>query len=166
MDILAKAILHQKYKFECFDKRGRLKWEEEVENLVVTVGRNKYLDATLKTGLTSPAWYVGLKGAGTPAAADTMASHTSWAEITPYSNAARPAFTPGTIADGSVNNSGSRATFNVNAATTVYGGFMADDSTKAGTAGTLLGAADFASARAIESGDTLYVTITCSIAAA
>ena len=166
---MRQAILNlkvnQHYKVECFDKLGKLKWIEEFDNLVVTAGRDKYLDATLKTGLASPAWYVGLKGTGTPAAGDTMASHPTWSEIVPYSNATRPTWTPGTISGGSVSNSGSVAAFNINASSTVYGAFMVDNSTKSGTTGTLLGAGDFGTSRAVESGDTLNVTVTCSLSA-
>jgi len=159
------AQVKQRYRVECHDRRGRLKWVEEFDNLVVTAGRNKYLDATLKTGLASPAWFVGLKDTGAVAPADTMSSHTGWAELTVYSNATRPAWTPGPISGGSVDNSGSKAVFNINAADMVYGAFMADDNTKGGTTGTLLGAGDFASPRAVENGDTLSVTVTCSISA-
>lgn len=163
--LINNASLSQKWLVECFDKAGRLKWREEFENLVPTVGLNKYLDATIKTGLASPAWYVGLKGTGTPAAGDTMASHGTWSEITPYSNATRPAYTPGTIASGSVDNSASKASFNINGTSTVYGAFMADNSTKSGTSGTLLGVGDFSASRAVSDGDTLNVTVTCSLTA-
>ncbi len=155
-----------KYLVECYGPDGRLKWTDGFENLVVTAGLNKYLDATLKTGLAAPAWYVGLKGTGTPAAGDTMASHATWSEITPYSDATRATYTPGTIASGSVDNSASKAVFSINATSTVYGCFMADNSTKGGTTGTLLGAGDFSASRAVVSGDTLNVTVTCSVTAA
>lgn len=138
-------------------------WREDFENLVVTVGRNQYLDATLKTGDASPAWYVGLKDTGTPVAADTMASHASWATITPYSDATDPAFTAGTISAGSVDNSASKAVFNINATDEVFGAFMKDDNTKGGATGTLLGAGDFAASRSVSDGDTLNVTVTCSL---
>jgi len=159
------AKVSQKYRVECHDRDGKLKWVEEFDNLVVTAGRNKYLDATLKTGLASPAWYVGLKGTGTVDPADTMGSHAGWSTITPYSNATDPAWTPGTISAGSVDNSASKAVFNINAGATVYGAFMKDNNTKGGTTGTLLGAGDFSASRAVESGDTLSVTVTCSISA-
>ncbi len=161
----AKMQVSHRYYVECFDSMGRLKWVDGFENLVVTVGLNKYLDATLKTGLAAPAWYVGLKGTGTVVAGDTMSSHAGWAEITPYSNGTRPAFTPGVISGGSVDNSAAKAVFNINANTTVYGALMADDSTKGGATGTLLGAGDFGTARAVQSGDTLNVQVTCTITA-
>lgn len=155
--------INQRYKVECFDKDGNEKWVETFDNLVVTAGRNQYLDATLKTGDASPAWYVGLKDTGTPVAGDTMASHGSWVTITPYSNATNPAYTPGTIAAGSVDNDASKAVFNINATDTVFGAFLTDNSTKGGATGILLGAGDFATSRAVLNGDTLNVTVTCSI---
>jgi len=155
--------INQRYKVECFDKDGNEKWEETFDNLVVTAGRNQYLDATLKTGDASPAWYVGLKGTGAPVAGDTMASHGGWTTLTPYSNATNPVYTPGTIASGSVDNDASKAVFNINATSTIFGAFLSDNSTKGGATGILLGAGDFASSRAVLDGDTLNVTVTCSI---
>jgi len=163
MDLGLKVNQH--YKVECFDKYGKPKWVEEFDNLVVTAGRDKYLDATLKTGLASPAWYVGLKDTGTVVAADIMSSHAGWATITPYSNATDPAWTPGSVSAGSVDNSASKAVFNINATEDVYGAFMKDSSTKGGATGILLGAGDFGAMRSVVSGDTLNVTVTCSISA-
>lgn len=161
-DVKMKSILNHHFKVECV-RAGKLIWTEEFDNLVVTEGRNKYLDATLKTGLASPAWYVGLKNSGTIVAGDTMASHSGWTENVTYSNATRPAWTPGTISGGSVDNSASRAVFNINGSTTIYGAFMTDNSTKSGTSGTLLGGNDFSASRSVISGDTLNVTVTCSM---
>lgn len=160
MDLSVK--LRQRYRVECV-RNGKAIWVEEFDNLVTTAGKNKYLDATLKTGLSSPAWYIFLKGTGTVAAADTMASHSGWSEDTTYSNANRPAWTPGTVSSGSVDNSGTPAAFTINGSTTIYGAGLVDNNTKGGTTGTLLGAADFASSRAVISGDTLNVTVTCSL---
>lgn len=154
--------ISQTYQVECFDKDGNLKWDETFKNLVVTVGRNHYLDATLKTGNASPAWYVGLKNTTAAVAGDTMASK-GWTELTPYSNGTRPTYTVGTISAGSVNNTSSKAVFSVNATATIFGAFLVDNSTKGGTSGILLGAGNFAASRAVLNGDTLNVTVTCSI---
>lgn len=156
------VTIAQKYHVECFAPDGTLKWQDEIDNLVVTEGRNKYLDATLKTGLASPAWYVGLKGTGTVVAGDTLASHSGWSEINPYSGN-RPAWTAGTVSSGSVDNSSSKASFAITSSTTVYGCFLASANT--GTSGTLLGAGDFGTAKAVDNGDTLQVTVTCSMTA-
>lgn len=150
------------YEVECYDPNGNLKWDDSFENLVVTVGRNHYLNSTLTSGST-PAWYVGLKGTGTPAASDTMASHGSWSEIQPYSNATRPSYTPGLVSGGSVDNSASKASFSITGSETVYGAFLCDNSAKGVPTGILLGAGDFAASRSVEIGDTLNVTVTCSI---
>lgn len=151
----------------CASYDGTLAWVDDVFNLVTTAGLNKYLDATLKTGLTTPAWFVGLvtgPGSGTTyAAGDTMASHAGWAEDATYSNATRPAFTPGTITGGSVDNSASKAVFNINGTATIAGGFLVDNSTKSGSTGTLLGEGDFTGGdRAVQNGDTLNVTVTAT----
>ena len=157
--------INQYYHVTCYDSTGQLKWEDGFKNLVVTAGRNQYLDATLKTGVTSPLWYVGLKGVGTVVADDTVASHAGWAELTGYTQSTRPQWVSGTISNGSLSNNPA-AVFTINATATIAGAFMANNNTKGGTAGILLGAGDFSSSRAVESGDTLNITITCSVTSA
>jgi hypothetical protein len=152
----------QFYVAECYDKDGNLRWKDEFENIVVTEGRNHYLDATLKTGVASPTWFVGLKNATVAVAADTIASK-GFTELVPYSNATRPAYTPGTISAGSVDNSVSKAVFNINGTSTIGGAFLCNNSTKSGTTGILLGAGEFGATRAVQNGDTLNVTVTCSV---
>ena len=155
--------INHHYRFECFEyEGGPLLWSEEFDNLVTTAGHNKYLDATLKTGLASPAWYIGLKNTGTVNAADTMASHSGWTTNTTYSNATNPAWTPGSIAAGSVDNSGSVAVFNINGSTTLYGAFLSDNSAVGGATGILLAAGDFGTAQPVISGNVLNCTITCT----
>ena len=117
---------------------------------------------TTNTAFSAPTWFVGLKGTGTVVAGDTLQSHAGWAEINPYSNATRPAWTPGAVSGGSVDNSAAKAVFNINATSTVYGCFLANDSVVNGTFGILFGAGDFASSRSVANGDTLNVTVTCT----
>ena len=151
------------------DPRGRVIDVDAISNLVTTAGLNKYLDATLKTGLTTPAWYLLLTdGTPTVAAGDTMASHAGWVEVTAYSESVRQTWTPGTISAGSVDNSGSVATFTVNADNTTIGGAgLVDVSTKGGTTGTLLGVGAFTGGdQILDSGSTIEVTATFTQAAA
>jgi hypothetical protein len=155
-----------RYRVECFDALGNPKWVDGFENLVVTTGRNALLDNTFNAAAGSVTWYVGLKGTGTPVAADTMASHASWSEIVPYSEANRPTWTKnGAAASGTMSNSSSKAAFTINGSATVYGAFLTSNNTKSGTSGTLYGAGDFSAARAVESGDTLNVTVEPSVTA-
>lgn len=158
MDV--KTVAKTRYDIECYDKDGNLKWKDSFDNIVVTAGLNKLLDATFKSGLASPAWYVGLKGTGSMIGADTMGTHSGWSDITPYSNGTRPALTLGSISAGAVDNSASKAVFNVNGTSTIYGCFLTDSNTVSGTTGTLYGGGDFGSSRAVINGDTLNVTIT------
>jgi hypothetical protein len=160
------------YKIQCHDAQGNLKWEDEAPNLVVNEGLQD-MNAKYFTGTTyTAAWYLGLYGAGasnSPAAGNTMASHSSWTEVTAYSQSTRPACTFGTptTANPSVaTNSASPASFSINATTTVGGAFLTSNNTKGGSTGTLYSAADFSSPgdRSVVSGDTLSVTYTLSLA--
>lgn len=154
------------YTFECFDSEGNLKWVEEINNIVVDDGLNDLLDKYFKGASYNALWYVGLKGTGAPAAGDTMASHSTWSEITAYSNTNRPTLTLGSVSAKSVDNSASKAVFNINGTADVYGGFIATNNTKGGTTGILYGVANFTTNRSVQNGDTLNVTVTLTAASA
>ena len=148
------------WKVTCLDKDGNVKWEEDKKNLITTVGLNHILDTQFHAGTQVTTWYIGLKGAGTPAAADTMASHSSWSELTNYSGN-RKEWTEGAASSGSMTNSSS-VDFSINGTATVAGAFLNTAAT--GTAGVLYGVVDFSSSRAVISGDTLQVTVTVTAA--
>ena len=150
------------WKVTCLDKDGNIKWEEDNKNLITTVGLNHILDTQFHASTQVTTWYIGLKGAGTPAAGDTMASHSSWAELTGYSGN-RKEWTEGAASSGSMTN-GTSVDFSINATATIAGAFLNTAAT--GTAGTLYGVVDFSSARAVISGDTLQVTVTVTAASA
>jgi hypothetical protein len=161
------------YHVQCHDKDGNLKWTAESKNLVVNVGL-QYMAGTALTSVTQiTTWYLGLYGSGatnSPAAGNTMASHSSWTEVTDYSNANRVTATFATATTASpsvVTNTASPAVFNINGTTTVGGAFLTSENTKGGATGTLFSAADFGSPgdRSVVSGDTLSVTYTFSLAA-
>ncbi len=162
------------YTLQCHDQNGNLKWEAESHNLVVNVGAQYMCGAALTATAAVTTWYLGIYGAGasnTPAAGDTSASHAGWTEITAYSEATRPVctFAAATLANPSVaTNTASKATFTMNAGTTVGGAFLISNNTKGGTTGTLFSAADFQAPgdRAVVSGDVLSLTYTFSLTAA
>jgi hypothetical protein len=145
------------YAVECIGPDGKLKWREEFKNLVTTAGKNDIIDKYFKGSAYTAAWYLGLKGTGSAAVGDTLASHAGWSEVTPYSGN-RPAITFGTTSGGS--NTATSVSYTINATATVAGAFVSSVNT--GTAGTLYSAGDFAASRSVASGDTLNVTLTVS----
>lgn len=147
------------YDVVCRDREGRVKWHEQIVNMFVNSGLNHLLDSGF--GGTE---YLGLKGSGTPSAADTMASHATWSEITAYDESTRPTYSHASAASQAITNSASKATFSINATTTIYGIFCVTNSTKGGTTGTLISVTDFASSKSADSGDTLEVTYTVTAA--
>lgn len=151
-----------RFEVVCVGADGVERWRETRPNLVVTVGRNSLLDTYFRGSAYTAALFVGLKGSGSIAAADTMSSHAGWSEIVPYSNATRVAYAPAASGSGSITNSATPAVFTINATATVAGCFITTSSTKSGTTGTLFSAVDFSSARGVISGDVLNVTYTCS----
>lgn len=148
-----------KYTVECVGADGKVRWVEEFENLVTTAGKTDLIDKYFKGSGYTAAWYLGLAGAGTKAAGDTLASHGGWTEVTPYTGN-RPAITFGTTSSGS--NTATAVSFSITAAgpTTVAGAFIA--SAASGTSGTLYSVGDFAASRSVLAGDTLNVTMTVS----
>jgi hypothetical protein len=160
-----------KFKLECFDPQGNLKWVAEETNLVVNTGLAQMANSALAGSTQVTTWYVGIYGAqasNNPVDTDTAASHPGWTEITPYGNATRPQaiFVAGSAANPTVvTNSASPASFAINATSTVGGAFIISNNTKGGTTGTLFSAADFTTAdRTVALGDVLNVTYTFSLA--
>ena len=160
------------FHIQCFDKDGKLKWEEQSHNLVVNEGladmNDKYFTAS---GYTA-AWYLGLiSGTGpTIAAGDTLASHSGWTEVpvsTGYTGN-RKAVTFGSSSEADpavISNSGSAAQFAMLGTYTVSGAFLC--SVASGTSGVLFSASEFSAPgdRSVVSGDTLNVTYTFNLAA-
>lgn len=157
-----KVGVRAHWTVECV-REGKVVWVEEYDNLVVTAGLNALLNNTFDAAAGSVSWYVGLKNTGSPAAGDTMASHGGWTENATYSNANRPAWTKnGSASGGAMSNSSSKAVFNINGSTTIYGAFLTSNNTVSGTTGTLYGAGDFGASRAVINGDTLNVQVDLS----
>jgi hypothetical protein len=160
-----KVKFKNTYKFECW-RNGQLVWAETIFNQVMTVGINDLLTQYFKGSAYTAAFFGGLvdnASFSAYSAADTMVSHAGWLESAAYSNATRPALVFGTASAGSIDNSASKAVFNINATATILGGFVTTNSTKSGTTGTLYGAATFTGgSRPVQSGDTLNVTYTLS----
>lgn len=136
-------------------------------DLVTTVATR-----TSNTAITTTANAVttvsGVGYATEPIAADTMASHASWLDHAPYSNATRPAWTKNGAASGGtgMSNSSSKAVFTINATGRVFGLFLTDNNTVSGATGVLYGGGLFTGgSRAVQSGDTLNAQIDLTVTA-
>lgn len=160
MDI-SKGRIGFKYKFECFDALGNLKWEFTQDNLIPDQGRDYLLNAGLLAGSQFSSWYIGLyEGAHAPATGDTMATFIAAAtEITTaYSEATRLLLAPNTLSGGVYINATAPAVFTFTAAKTVRGGFISSGSVKGGTTGVLLSAVLAPSPKTVGAGEQLRVT--------
>lgn len=149
---------HFHYAFECRGADGELKWTEDFENTVVTGGADYLLDTFFAGSAYTAAWYLGLAGTGTIAATDTLASHSGWAEVNPYTGN-RPALA--WSAASARSKVATAISYSITSSATVAGAFTATVNT--GTAGTLYSAGDFSTSRSVVSGDTLTVTLTVSV---
>ena len=175
-DVNESGKSHGRYVAECFDKAGKLKWHDTIENVVCTVGKNKALDTYLAgSGYTVTGPFMGLissvdYGAG-PVAADTMASHAGWKEAgatnAPTYTAPRKTCAWDAAAAGSKALSAALS-FVFTGAGTVKGCFLVyftgAVSTIDSTAGTLYSAGLFTGGdKPVVSTDTLNVTYTASL---
>lgn len=150
-----------KFRLECYGPDGKKKWEDNFHNTVVTAGKNNLLDRYFGTGAFTPVWFAGIKGTGSVAAADTMASHGGWGETTAYSGTNRPQLTFGAATGGTA--VGTAVSFSMTGTYTAAGLFITSGTAVGGTVGTLYSAGDIAVARTGGSGDTLNMTPTLVI---
>ena len=160
--------MHGSYHVVCHGADGVLKWEDTIENLVTTVGKNLTITGAL-TNAAQGISYMGLKGVGAAAVGDTQASHT-WLEVgaanAPTYTAPRKTPTWGVASAGTIGPTAVQV-FAMTGAGTVAGCFINVGGTSAidNTTGTLFSAGDFpAGVKTVSSGDTLSVTYTATAA--
>jgi len=163
------------YTFRCFEyEGGPLLWEQTIDNVVCTVGKN----LMLQTALTGSAYtvtgpYMGLISSVSytaVAAADTMASHAGWLEAGTTNAptfAARIAPSFGTAASGSISTS-SAVSFTMTGNGTLVGAFIVYGTgavtTILSTAGTLLSAGAFTGGnQPVNSSNVVQVTYSLSL---
>jgi hypothetical protein len=172
----AEAVkLHGRYHCVCRDKDGNVKWEDWIENTVVTVGKNLALDTILggsSYSVTGP--YMGLISSSSwsaISASDTMSSHSGWTEAgnahAPTYSGNRPTAVFSSASGGSKALS-SALTFTFTGSGTVKGAFIVYGSgavnTIDSTAGTLLSAGLFSGGdKTVASSDTLSVSWSLSM---
>lgn len=146
------------FRVKCFDSSGKLRWEDTTKNMVVNVGLHHILDLVFSLGGASANanYYIGLTD-GTPvfAAADVMTSHAGWVEDANYTEGVRQEYVE-VRSNLDVSNTASKATFSINATTTIGGAFVVSDNS--GTAGLLFAGAAFSNGdKSVFDGDTIEV---------
>ena len=164
------------YHVECRDAQGNLKWEEQVPNLVVAIGKQLMLDTLLKGSSYSVVGpYLGLtKVSLTPVATDTMTTlvTTNAAEFINYTvggSAVRgtavfaSSTSTGATPSNVTSSTATAITYTITGAGgTVYGCFLVTGTgavnTQSSTAGTLYSEGNFSVAKAVTAGDTVSVT--------
>lgn len=154
--------IHGSYHAVCYDAQGNVKWEDDIKNLVTTVGKNLTLDTILGNSAAG-AVVMGLKGTGSANVADTQASHAGWLEVglanaPTYSGTRKtPSFS---AAAAGVKATSAASSFSITSTGTVAGCFIniGGSSTIDNTTGTLFSAGDFSSSKSVVSGDTIAVT--------
>jgi len=163
LDEIAEA--HGRYGVQCVGADGNVKWDDTIENVVTTEGKNKALDEILAGSAYTAAWYMALQNGAAPTVSSTYAVPIC-TEVTDYDEATRPAPAFSAASAGSKSTS-SAVSFSINATATIDGVMLADNSTKGDTVGAgavLYSAGDFTGgSKAVASGDTLNVTYTASL---
>ena len=163
------------YTFKCFEyEGGPLLWEDKIDNVVCTLGKNLMLQTSLTgSGYTVVGPYMGLISSVSytaVSAADTMASHAGWLEAgstnaPTFAARGTPAF--GTASAGAIALS-SATSFTMTGAGTLEGAFITYGTgavtTLMSTAGTLLSAGVFTGgAQPVNSGNIVQVSYSLSL---
>lgn len=163
MEAKSKVRLGGVFSLVCRDKDGRIKWTDKAPNLVTNEGLQHILDTEFTGGTAVTTWYVGLTdNSPTPAAADTLASHTGWTEFDEYTGDRKEWVE--TRSSQQLSNSASVASFAITGAGGGVGGaFLC--SAASGTSGTLMSVAALSGGnRAVAADDTVELTYTFSAA--
>ena len=159
--LIEQMTINGYYHVVCTDAAGKVKWEDGIENLVTTVGKNATLNSILGNAGAGVV-LMGLKGVGTAVVADTMTSHAAWAEITAIAARVAPVFS--TAASGAKTTS-TPTSFTMTGSATVAGCFivLGGSTVPGNTTGILFSAGDFATTRTVVATDILLITYTVTI---
>jgi hypothetical protein len=128
------------------------------KNGIVNAGLIDILDVYFNGGTQATVWYCGLidsAGYTGIGSGDTMSSHSGWVELQDYSESVRQTWSPVYIGDETYLNT-TACTFTIDDDVDLRGMFIANDSTKGGTSGTLWSTATISELELL-TGDTVTV---------
>lgn len=133
-------------------------------NLVTNQGLNHILDVVFAGATQIGTWYLGLfEGNYTPVATvDASTITAASTECVAYDETTRREYQEAAASAQAVTNVANKAVFTFNATKTIYGAFLASNSSKSATTGTLMSAARFATAKSVVDDDQLLLTYTFS----
>lgn len=153
------------YFLEITHPDGRVEVDGPHHNVLPIQGINHMLGVTFKSVGQVASWYMAIyEGNYTPTSDLTAATFPSLAtECTAYTLATRPIFASGAVANGSLDNSASRAEYTMTAPKTVYGMAILSSSVKAAVTGVAASAVRFSSPKVLETGAILRVIAGVSI---
>jgi hypothetical protein len=164
MRVKHKSKFVNTFKVRITKKDGRI-IDVEIPNGITDLGLNKMLDVMFHDDTKIATWYIGLiDNAGYTAVdpTDTLGSHAGWAENTDYTGN-RKEWVEGAASGESITNA-SPAVFAIDDTVVLKGIFVASVDT--GTSGLLWSTALFPSTYALESGDTIGIIYTVTVAEA
>jgi hypothetical protein len=146
-------------------RKGNLidKWEQK--NVTTDEGLNFMLNVMFHgTSAYSP-WYMGIFNTDTTPAVGTTYATPVFTESSDYTSANRPEYVEAAASGKVITNTANKATFTMNATTTIYGAFLCGGTSASskGNAsdGVLFAASKFTTAKSVVSSDVLMVV--CSI---
>jgi hypothetical protein len=171
---------HGRYVVKCFGSDGSLKWEDIIDNVVCTEGRQANLQHFLKGSAYTAAQVMGLIGnvtysapvAGNTAAnINTTGSANNWNESTSGVSATRQTPSFNNASGGTISLS-SNASFSITGSDTINGVFVlcrssagvAPTTAVGNTSGAIWSAGAFTGgAKAVTNGDTLSVSYSATL---
>ena len=181
--VLEGADAHGHYHVQCFGPGGLLKWEDDIENVVCTEGKNALLTAGFKGSAFTQTAYLGLINGTSYTAVDATNAAASittgsaatpangWNEVSSATVASRGAPSFGSASAGSLALSAAQA-FTVTGPDTIKGCFVliksaagvAPTSAPGNTNGALWSAGLFSGGdKGVDNGDTLNVSYSTSL---
>jgi len=166
--VQAGDVIRAAMATKALEKLQEVAWQDEFDNLVLTLGKNYLFDNGLAGSSYTAAFYLGLvDGATTPtfAATDSAASHSGWTENTGYTTPANRGTAAWAAAASGAKALSSAISFSGwSAAGTIAGALLATVATKGATTGVIYSAGAFTGGNAaVGTTTTLQVSYSTSM---